>query len=283
MCKNIYTAEEIRSIKFYQSDIESIKYDGLLNNFYNTPKAYLTLNSLLYDGIGSEITRVQKENHKLSPHLLYHIEEILNIYKNLFSAMKKSYMQRDNSTMDELFTYRLERSHALESLKQGYTISFTSTSKVEDMDVEYFKKKEGLLILQYRIPNHIPYIDVNEVLGNNKYYCQQEVLLPPFLKTCMIEKELTEKEMGYCDINHRPPIGKYEITILETCTNTEIREENIQDVMGYLLDSNHIKNAVEVLEGINHGSLIQDSKLKKYITWKYYLKKMVQFYANIGK
>lgn len=277
MCFKNYSEEEVRSLKFYQGDKNIYDVKENLEEFYKTPKAYMTLNALMYDGIDNEEIRIMQEGHQLSPQLFYNIDEILKVYENIFSIMNKSLCQRKEQEVSRMFTYRMERLQAFELLKKGHTISFTSTSKKENMGIDYFRRKDGLLILQFQVPSDMPYIDMNEVLGDkNTFFEQHEVLLPPFVKMSMRPRKLTPEEEKYRDINNHPPIGKYEVTFQNHFLNrvSNCKDEHI--LRTYLMDESNIYNAFEVIDNMNKRRSVNDFQKEIYVKWKKYFQELVR-------
>lgn len=278
MSEPVYTLEDKKRLKFYQGDTACEK-DELLKEFYSVPKAYLVMNSLMYDGIENERIRIEKEGKFLNSKLFYDIEEIIEVYISIFNLMKYCYELREST--DEVITYRLDRKYSLECFQKGSLVSFTSTSKNSDYDKEYFRKKDGLVIFNFRISSEIPYIDINEILGKDTRFSEQnEILLPPFLSIKMKELVLNEKEKIYRDVNHNPPIGKYEITLENNIERNESDGKTVQELRNYLVDIENIKNAVDVIDRITSHKNIDETGIEKYVEWKKCFKGLIRIYYS---
>lgn len=275
-----YKKEKKDSLKFYQGNTRIEQSEEKLKEFYKTPEAYQMINALMFRGIENEETRIN-ENRCLNGDLLFHIEEIINIYSNIFSLMKECSKNRSIWNQRSLITYRTERGQAMEELKKRKcTVSLTSTSKIETPQ-EYFQTKAGLTLLQFKISSNVPFVDVNEVLGKESLFPdQQEILLPPFLKLEISEKELTEKEKGYRDFDGNPPLDKYEVCVFNEIVETDLERLDEHTAYSYLVNVNNIKNAVEVIKGMNQGCLPNNAKLKKYMRWKEYFQVLMRLYLK---
>lgn len=270
-------AEQIRSLKFYQGSTDLKVENAARKEFYSTPKAYQTLNSLMYPGIENEKTRVCREGQKLAPGLLYNTTEILKVYENIFSLMKADKKPEYIHESGCLTTYRTEREITLQLLNAGSTVSLTSTSRKPDLG-NYFRKKDGLLILEFEISSDVPYVDVNAILGSdNQFFEQQEILLPPFLKVKLSSQQLTEKERMYQDVNGNPPVGKYKVQVFKEFQECKIDENKESLLRKYLFDQYQIENAVKVLERINLCQEIGKEEQEKYIRWKACFQELIKF------
>lgn len=268
MNRTLYTQREYRSLRFYQGDTASVCAEGASGSFYAAKSAYRTLNALMYDGIENERTRIFHEHRQLHPQLLADVEEILRVYKDIFTIMKWETVGRCGAKREPITTYRAERKQALDSLKNGYTVSFTSTSKNETTK-EAFSKKDGLVLLSFTIPAGIPFVEMNEVLGDdNPYSEQEEVLLPPFLRFTAAKARLRPEEAEYRDMNGKPPVGKYELCLSEHLPVMEADEAGRERARMYLTEPRHIAQAAHVLEAMNRGLEAGTEDVNRYIAWK---------------
>lgn len=288
------TTEEVNSLKFYQGDIngylinsseDKSKYES---NFYKTRSAYHILNMLMYPGIDNEITRICNENKKLPIHLIESIDELLFIYKNIFSAMcKYKNHHKKNGT---IYAFRKDRIQSKNALSQNYLPSITSCSLENNID-NYFLKKDGILLLEYEIPNYVPHIILNDVISDSVFQYQNEILLPPFLRFEKVALEFTEEEYSYRDINDEPPKEKYLIKIKDIHFNKEAAnfisngnasintsiEKIVTDKASY---------AVKILKKITDHIPIDEDEIMWYSEWKKDVKKIIfktfyEIYKNL--
>lgn len=262
---------EINSLIFYQGDVnnyivnskeEKLKYSS---SFYKTRFAYHVLNMLLYPCMDNEIARICNEKKNIPLDLLYSIEEILNVYNNIFSSMCKYAMSK--SSYKTLHVFRQDRIQSLNVLDKGYTPAFTSCS-LEKMCDTYFLKKDGILLLEFNFDNTIPYVVLNEVFPNSSFKYQNEVLLPPFLTFQKTPLEFTDEEKTYVDIKNSHPQGKFSIEINGTIFGKNT-SNTIADVDASIENiSKGSKKAVEILYKLEQNNMVTEQDKSYYENWK---------------
>lgn len=113
--------KEFQSLLFYQGASDHIELDpseSVLEDFYSIDNGYETINMLLFPGIENEKARLQIEKRdKISDKILNHMDELLEIYNRLYSAMcKYTYHTQKN---DKLLTYRDDRKHTYLCMQDG--------------------------------------------------------------------------------------------------------------------------------------------------------------------
>lgn len=152
------TQEELRSLLYYQGAVEKIQLNSSeleLRKFYSINNAYETINMLLFPGIENEKSRLWTEKRRIDEQILDNMDELLNVYGNLYSLMCKYTQYKSEHRQDEatIFTYRDDRRHTYVCMENGENPSFLSTSKVMDREppvdgsVNYFQKKDGLVLM----------------------------------------------------------------------------------------------------------------------------------------
>lgn len=257
------TFGEVASLCLYQGSEDLL---GFLTNEQEKyiSEIYGTLNILMYEGIASEQERI-REKKLLFPKLLEKIDKILAVYMDIFELMEKKKKQRE----PEIVVYRTERGQALELLmRKKHTVALTSTSRKDNLG-NYFRKKKLLTLLVLKIPEEIPYIDVNDVLKESasSFKNEEEILLPPYLPFSIRQIELSEKEKAYRDIEGHPPAGKYEL-----CINKEIDFDkskiDLETQKQQLFTESEIKSAENCLEKICRGEQISEEEERRYSEWK---------------
>lgn len=258
------TEKEKSSLKIYQG---SETAEEVLKSWGNLPMSelYGTLNILMYSGIQNECVRIA-EHRPLYPALFRKVEEIVNLYEDLFSIMKKTKKMNNR----DMIVYRTERGQASELFKHYQrTLSFTSTSKLDSF-TPYFEKKKDLAILVFRIPKGTPYIDVNQVLGdkNNIYKNEEEILLPPYLNFDMKEVSLSDKEKLYRDIEGKPPVGKFEISINNRYSDLLEDDRKLKLMEEQLYNWEEKEFMVDFLDKLCNGKKVEEKEIKRYSAWK---------------
>lgn len=293
MKKYEMTEEEIASLLFYQgADLEKVgsTLDGKEKEFYQIKNGYEAINMLLFPGIENENTRLLSEGRTVNTILLDQIDELLEVYCNLYSAIcKYTLFARDESV---LHTYRYDRMQSLDVLQAGKIPSFFSTS-TERKTSDYFKKKKGLLIFEVEATSDTVHLDLNNVLGKKSAYShEKEILFPPYAKVVLKEMEMTEEELNYRDREGNPPVGKYNVHVSnnQEMETPIVDNEMVEDVKNLLLeiikDVEYLQNAREVWECYNRREKPDTIHIEKYMYWKKELQTYIrlrfrEIYQNI--
>ena len=254
---------ERNCLRFYQGTVESyeinteqeqIKYTS---SSYTTRKAYELLNMLLYPGINNEYTRICSEKRKIPYFLLRNMEEVLYVYENIFSLMCKN---TGIHRQDEFYLYRKDRMQSMEMVDAGCTFGFTSCSLEDDADEYFMRKKDGILLLEFVVPDGIPYVDVNEVLRENRFSSQKEILLPPFVRFQKKSCPFTEKELAYKDMNHESPKAKYLLKVVDMYLNKEAGSREAIFAGAAMAEN--------VLRNMEKGKTLSQQEQEDYCEWK---------------
>lgn len=269
------TIQQRNSLRFYQGSIDEYEIttekerQKYTSSFYTTKGAYNVLNMLLCPGMSSEYARIVEEKKNISIMIVQQVEEIFQIYKDIFEIMCEDWRNGRNSQ----YVYRIDRMQSREMLEAGYTFGFTSCSLNEESGVkdEQLRKKSGLLLLEWMIPAGTPYVLINEILGSNRFAYQNELLLPPFV-SFKKKKELpfTKKELEYRDANGKPPKAKYCLEI------TGMDLGLVEDKDKNFLRKDEIDFAVYVLEKLGSDKCISDKEREQYGEWKCRLQSSVK-------
>lgn len=270
----MYTLAEIDAIRFYEGDTRSRDINGNLNNmkstdeFWGDQKAYRTLNALLFPGLDNEKERIKEEGNKLNPKIVDNIEISIGIYCNIYAAMLKSALKNES-----VITKRVERLQSINNLKEGETVSYTSTSKVEY--VGEFADKNGNVFLEFHIPKNFPYIDLEKVLKEEyEHKDEKEVLLPPFTTIAINDGTLLHFEKRIKDINREEPKAKYIINVLADEV-TNIQNNSDKEVLRQIvLDKEKCRMASNVILCMNKGEW--DIDFSDYIDWKNCLQQYIK-------
>ena len=288
--------KEFQSLLFYQGASDHIELDSSekdLEEFYKINNGYETINMLLFPGIENEKARLQIEKRdKISDKILNHMDELLEIYNRLYSAMcKYTYHTQKN---DKLLTYRDDRKHTYQCMQNGMNDSFLSTSFVADRKPSadgkgnYFQKKDGLVLMDVEALDTLEHVDMNDVLGDQSMYPDEnEVLYPPFLYLDTELLPVTTEEEQLRDIHGNSPYGKVHV-ILKGSTIvaqdlTEEEKEEFEKLRDKLIASEEIENIKTVWRAIRRGEESKYSKeIEQYCQWKKILKLYLrESYAQI--
>ncbi|HIS60641.1 MAG TPA: hypothetical protein IAC14_00075 [Candidatus Scybalomonas excrementigallinarum] len=260
--------EAIDALRLYEGDIRIRNKKGKLvygqskNILYRDENAYRTLNALLFPEIHSEYSRIHLEKHQLNIEFVKNIEGTIEIFYHIFSLMCKMRNNEENST---ILVRRVDRKSALQEYKKGIMCSFVSTSK-KSYDTE-FAEKDGIVLLEIQLNNHIPYLDLEKVLGDEyKNYWEREVLLSPFLSIDIEKIELEYEERKIKDMNGKIPVGKYRIVPKELVdfSKSNILKDSKEEIREKIIQGKDI--AIQAIETMNKGEW--DDDFISYKEWK---------------
>lgn len=284
--KQIFTQSEILSLMLYQGadfTSEDLSYKSGVEAFYQTENAYEGINMLLFPGTDNEQARLIKESRKVDPVLLDYIDELLQVYDDLYMAMcKYTYNCKEGAAL-QIHTWRYDREQSLQVLKTGETGSFFSTS-VQKKTSDFFKQKKGLLILEIEAFPEIVHLSVNEILGTkSKYPTENEVLFPPYSSVALEQLDLTTEEQAYEDQDKKPPVGKYKVCISNnpefyySAEEIEALRKEKTSLLSAIKDAQLLENAKSVWASYNSQSEPDADLEENYIQWK----KALQTYVRI--
>lgn len=279
------TQEELRSLLYYQGEVEKIQLNSSeleLRKFYSINNAYETINMLLFPGIENEKSRLWTEKRRIDEQILDNMDELLNVYGNLYAAMCKYTRYKSEHRQDEatIFTYRDDRRHTYVCMENGENSSFLSTSKVMDREppvdgsVKYFQKKDGLVLMNIEAQDTLEHIDLNEVLGEQSGFPdEEEILYPPFLYLSTEQLSLTEKEKELKDYQGHPPYGKFRVVLKGSTIapkNLGSKEcKELEKIKKELATQDEINNVKMVWSAIQVGEEAKYAQeIEQYIQWK---------------
>lgn len=270
MCE--ITRQEKNSILYYQGGGDKViltEAEEKLREFYNISDAYQMLNALLMPGISNEIARMKDEGRNFYPDILENMDELVNVYCRLYSAVCKYTYYHE--TKDNIYTYRIDRMNTLEFLNDGQMFSFMSTSLVGG-EKRGLQDKDGILLLEIDVPSNIEHIDINDVLGEkSKYPKEKEILIAPFILLNKEQLSLTKKELTYKDMHKKPPQAKYRLNLLNSAIvplNIPKDSDELTQLLGQIKGEDSLKNAKEVWEMLMGEKNVDDSAIDAYISWK---------------
>lgn len=237
--------QEKRWLKYYIGDVSGS------DDFWNEPKAYLVLNSLFYDGIGTEKARTS-EGKFLNPEILDDVDRLLDFYDNMFSAFGKCHAEKD------IITYRVERyNDFLPIWNTNHTVSFTSTSTSGFLDA--YRDRKEITLIKFFIPESISCINVAEALDFYAKPDEAEILLPPFMYLDLIQTVPTEKEMKITDSDGKSPENSC-IAVCNCWNDVKERTES--------LSPDGAKAGQRVYNALNNGKIPVSEDISIYTEWK---------------
>ena len=241
---------EIRALRYYEGDVKGE------DPFWGDPKAYLTLNSLLYPGLRNEKARTA-EGKKLNPAILCHDRyPLLELYEDLFAAVCKGAEDRERTV------YRVERySDYLEQKEAGKTLSFTSTSTAGYLKA--YGDRVGIALMKIVIPKGVPALDFSKALSEYAKAEEKEILLPPCAKIRIREVPLREEEETILDAQGNKPLVSALCTLEAPRFSLQECEEELPDP----------SSGQRVYEALNRGEEPSKEDCKAYLAFKEILQK----------
>lgn len=269
---NEISRSEKDSIMYYQGGGRDVKLSSAgqnLREFYDAKDSYMVINALLMPGVSNEKVRLMDEKRKFDPVMLEHMDELLEVYCRLYSAMCKysCYYERESRR----YTYRSDRMNTLEFLKHGQMYSFMSTQMERAAD-PYFHDKAGILLLEIDASGDIEHVDVNDVLGEeSKYPGEHEILYAPFLLLDKEPLDMTEQEKAYQDMNGEAPKAKYLLRLKLSSVAAQNIDGNravLEELYGKIMDASSLNNAKWVWESFMREEEPEADALEQYAEWK---------------
>ncbi len=260
------------SIMFYQGGGRNVRLpsrEQALRDFYNADNAYMVINTLLMPGIENEKARMINEEKKFDLILLEHMDELIKIYRRLYSAMCKYAMSHKDKSRH--YTYRIDRMNSLHFLQFGQLFSYMSTTQYKEKNT-YFCDKDGLLLLEISAPVEIEHIDINAVLGGESmFFHENEILYAPFIHLDMEALEMTEEEKTYRDRNQNPPMAKYRLHLRSssiTARQIDFESPDVTKLYEELLNPLAIEDIRHVWSSYMGGIEPKQDIVKRYVAWK---------------
>ena len=186
------TPAQEKAVRYYEGDVQGD------DPFWGDPKAYVTLNSLFFDGIDTERRRAA-EGKYLNPAVYEDPERLYTLCRDILDAFRASDLSKSR------ITWRVERyADYLQTKKAGKTLSFTSTSSGGFLKA--YGDRIGIALMEFHIPAGIPCFTYKEVLQDNYLKeDEQEILLPPGLILQITEKPLSREEREITDAEGKEP------------------------------------------------------------------------------
>ena len=243
------TEKQLLAVKYYEGDVHG------KDPFWGDPKAYVTINSLFFDGIGTEQRRAAEKKY-LNPAVIEDPERLMDLCKDLLSAFHTPDLCRSRNT------YRVERyADYLEMKKHGCTVSFTSTSTGGFL--RSYGDRIGIALIEFEIPAGMPCFPFAEMLQEEyKKTEEQEILLPPGLALDIREIEPNEEDKQIRDAEGNSPLVKAHIRITGYVQDSGSADET------KIPDKESIQAGIRVYQALNAGTEPAAEDAEKYISWK---------------
>lgn len=181
-CMNEFNEQERHALRYYEGILDWNDTDP----FFQDAKAYVTFNSLFFDGIETETARSQ-EGRRLNPLLACDHQKVLSFTEDLYrSCLKYSH--------DTIHVYRVERLVDYRMFcAAGMFTSFISTSR--NGFLSSYEDKYDLVLMDIVIDADVPCVDLVDVLDHNEKEEEAEVLIAPYA-AIEIQEECLPQELA---------------------------------------------------------------------------------------
>lgn len=188
----ILNKAEIHALQYYEGVLT--KTDT--NPFWCDSKAYVTFNSLFFDGLETETAR-SCENRRLNPAVAGDTKNVLELTRNLIQACwKYPHGTQHVFRVERLVDYRKFQ-------EAGVFTSFISTSR--NGYLPSYEDKYDLVLMDIEISSRAVCIDLAEMLPSNEKTSEGEVLIAPYASIELQEEKLPMSLSKITDGNGNPP------------------------------------------------------------------------------
>jgi hypothetical protein len=185
--------KEMHALRYYEG-IPDLLDKG--DPFWNDEKAYVTFNSLFFDGIETEKARSQ-ENRRLNPAIAIEKEKALSLTASLLSCCAKyEHGMIRCSRVERLIDYQ-KFCHA------GMFTSFISTSR--NGFLSSYEDKHDLVLMDIEIAQEAPCCDLIAMMPQNEKSAEGEVLIAPYTEIEVQEGPVPYELQKIADGNGRSP------------------------------------------------------------------------------
>lgn len=268
-----FTRQEKNALLYYQGGVDAIHLDTTethLKDFYAYGEAYQIMNALLMPGLKNEMARLVSEDRKFELNILDHMDELIRVYCNIYSAACKYtfyYEKRDQN-----HTYRVDRMNTLEFLQHGQMYSFMSTSGNTNSHKDFSQGKSEVLLLEIDASADVEHVDINEVLEEESVYPEEEeILYTPFVFLDKEELQVTVEEQKYLDKNGNAPKAKYLLHLRLSSVNPEEIGTDSTEMKGLyakIVDKVELDNAKVVWKCLMNKQQTVADQERRYLAWK---------------
>lgn len=188
----ILTREEIHALQYYQGILDPKDSDP----FWSNPKAYVTFNSLFFQGIETEQARVN-EGRPLDTAIASQKDTVLEMTEDMIHACTKY-------DHDCIHVWRVERLVDYQQfVSEGMLTSFLSTSR--NGFLSSYEDKYDLVLMDIVIDKEALCIDLVSMLSANEKKAEGEVLIAPYQSITVEELPCPSRLHAVKDGRGNPP------------------------------------------------------------------------------
>lgn len=251
-------SESLRALRFYTGDVRKENPDDPI---YSDAKAYVTLNSLLFEGTDTEKARCEEER-KLNPAFLRNLKKTVQIMENLLGCME--------ACKKEETVYRVERLADYACFKkEGMFTSFISCS--DSGFLKNYEDKFDLVLMEVHIHKGVRCVRVQQALSDYLKSEEKEVLIAPYTKVIYKETELKKEYADIRDGRNNPPAVYVHVDVYPSERTVETPVYPSKE---------DIEKSVHFYESLNAHGLVAEDNWKAYVRVKRYIRSSINAYLN---
>lgn len=229
------------------------------------------INSLFFEGMDSELTRIFEDDKCVDPEMLNEIESVIEIIENLYSAMYKY----GKTVQNEQTGYRVDRKHTFQIMLEKLITPSNISTSMDEYHIAPFEKGHSVL-LEIKIKPGTPCVDYQNALHGEEYnyFYEKEILIAPFCKITNIEELEILKGFRRFRITVSAPEKEKPLTEeeqndkkrqLELCYDCDLRN-HVQLMLEDMKNLNEAKPTINSLASAKQ--YFSDKEIEKYSKWK---------------
>lgn len=247
--------DPLRDLKFYSGDVRD---EDPSDPLFSDPKAYVTLNALLFDGIETEQARV-KEGRKLNPSMIVRYEDTASAMHGILSCMKPC--------EQETVVYRVERMVDFKLfLRAGEMTSFISCS--DGGFLNSYTDKADLVFLEIHVKPGVLCVHLENVLEDYLKKDEHELLIGPYCPIRIRQLPVPEEYGRIQDRNGNPVCIYAQVEVFPASKNKTDHFSKLNQEI--------IENSCRVIGQLNKEQTVQAEDLQAYLSFKKQIRYMVE-------
>lgn len=252
---NGLTKDEIHALRYYQGILDCADQ---ANPFWCDDKAYVTLNSLFFDGLETEKARAM-EGRYLNVDIATDWQQVLFLTKQLLTSCH-------HYQHDSIHVNRVERFVDYQKfVDEKMFTSFISTSK--NGYLKAYEDKYDLVLMDIDIAKNTPCIDLLAMLEGKEKAEEAEVLIAPYTSIIVEEKPLEECFFDIKDGNGNPPKVFCHVQVGSFC--------DIHSNPSFDISNEQIMAVKRVYQALNMHAQIKTEDIELYLQYKKGLRSMI--------
>ena len=238
--------DPLSDLKFYSGDITDEDPDDPV---FSDPKAYVTLNALLFDGIETEQARAA-EGRKLNPAFITRFDTTIALMQGILSNM--------HPLQEDTVVFRVERFSDFNQFERcGMMTSFISCSDAGFLSS--YTDKADLVFMEVHVHPGVLCVRLEEVLDFYLKKEEHELLIGPYCPIRITSLPVPQKYAHIKDRNGNP---------VSVYTVVDVYPSKLKKGCAMEADACQIASSIRVVEAVNAGAAIDKNDLSAYLSFK---------------